>query len=71
MCNPLTTRFGRLHVMGVPSASIGRAVHHPAAAWNLYRLQRQGGKWITQVTIRGWNDTHRNMETLDEFALST
>ncbi|MGA7267879.1 MAG: metallophosphoesterase [Aestuariivirga sp.] len=71
MLTPLETRFGLLNVLGVPSASIARPTHHPAAAWNNYRITRSGGKWLTQVTVRGWNDEHRHMETRDEFALST
>ena len=71
MLTPLDTRFGRLNVMGVPSASIARPTHHPAAAWNGYRIARSGGKWLTEVTVRGWNEAHRHMETRDEFVLST
>ncbi|MFO1121285.1 MAG: metallophosphoesterase [Hyphomicrobiales bacterium] len=71
MLTPLDTRFGLLHVLGVPSASIARPTHHPAAAWNEYRIARNAGKWLTQVTTRGWNDAGRHMETIAEFALST
>ena len=71
MMTPLDTRTGKLHVMGVPSASVGRPTHYPLAGWNLYRISRQAGKWLTQVTTRSWNAEHRHMETMAEIALST
>ena len=48
MLNTLNSRFGTVHVLGVPSASLIESKHHPLAAWNLYRIQRQGGKWLTR-----------------------
>lgn len=71
MLTPLDTRTGRVHVLGVPSASMGQQLHHPPAAWNMYRVVRQGGRWQTAVTTRSWNPQHRTIETTAEFALST
>jgi len=71
MLNSLDSRSGRIHVLGVPSASMGRQQHHPPAAWNLYRIARQGGRWHTQVTTRSWNPEQRHLETAAQFALST
>lgn len=71
MLNTLNSRFGTVHVMGVPSASLGRTKHHPAAAWNLYRISRQDGKWTTQVSTRGFDPSTRQIRTIAEFTLST
>ncbi len=71
MLNTLNSRFGTVHVLGVPSASLLNSEHHPAAAWNLYRIQRHGGKWQIQVTIRSLDPVHRHIGTLTEFALSS
>lgn len=71
MMTPLESRWGKVHVLGVPSASMGRQSHHPPAAWNLYRITRQAGRWQTEVTTRSWNPEHRNITTTAEFTLST
>jgi len=71
MLNSVNSRFGTAHVLGVPSASLATAGHHPVAAWNLYRLQRQAGKWQVQVTVRSFDPLSRQMHTLNEFALSS
>lgn len=71
MLNTLTSRFGNTHVLGVPSASLIRSEHHPLAGWNLYRIQRQGGKWLTHVTVRGLDPATRRIVTLSEFPLSS
>jgi 3',5'-cyclic AMP phosphodiesterase CpdA len=71
MLNTLNSRFGTVHILGVPSASLVESAHHPVAAWNLYRIQRQGGKWTTQVTTRSFTTAKRQVETLTEFALSS
>jgi len=64
MMNTLNSRFGAVHVLGVPSASLVADEHHPPAAWNLYRIQRQAGKWLIDVSIRSY-------DPLTEFALSS
>lgn len=71
MLNSLNSRFGMVHVLGVPSGSLIESAHHPLAAWNLYRIQRQGGKWLTHVTTRSFDPIQRQVETLTEFALSS
>ena len=40
MLNVVNSRWGAVNVLGVPSASMIESVHHPLAAWNLYRIQR-------------------------------
>ena len=71
MLNSLTSRFGTVHVLGVPSASLIRSAHHPVAAWNLYRIQRQGGKWLTEVTVRCFDPVTRQVAHSTEFVLSS
>lgn len=71
MHNELASRWGTVHVLGVPSASITRQTHHPVAAWNMYRISRQGGKWLTGVTVRSWQPDQRELRTIAEFSLSS
>ena len=71
MLNTLNSRFGTVHVLGVPSASLGQSEHHPAAAWNHYRIQRLGGKWQIQVNVRSFDPASRQVVPLTEFALSS
>jgi 3',5'-cyclic AMP phosphodiesterase CpdA len=71
MLNSVNSRFGTVNVLGVPSASLIASKHHPLAAWNLYHIQRQGGKWLTQVTVRGLDPDTHTIVTQKEFALST
>ena len=71
MLNTLNSRFGAVHVLGVPSASTVADEHHPVAAWNLYRIQRQAGKWQIDVSIRSYDPASRQIGTLTEFALSS
>ena len=70
MQNKLNSRFGTVFVMGVPSASLVETAHHPAAAWNLYRIQRLGGRWTIDVTSRSFDPLTRRVATRAEFTLS-
>jgi 3',5'-cyclic AMP phosphodiesterase CpdA len=71
MLNTLNSRFGIVHVLGVPSASNVQLAHHPMAAWNHYRIQRQAGKWLTEVTVRSLDPVTRAAVTISQFTLST
>ena len=71
MLNTLNSRFGAVHVMGVPSASSASDEHRPPAAWNLYRIQRQSGKWLIDVSVRSYDPASRKVVPLTEFALSS
>ena len=71
MLNPLNSRFGTVHVLGVPSASLGTKGHYDLAAWNRYDIVRQGGRWTIQVTVRAWDPDSRHIETVRQFTLST
>jgi 3',5'-cyclic AMP phosphodiesterase CpdA len=48
----LDTVTGPAPVIGVPSASARPVRHAEAAAWNLYRIAREGRRWRIDVTIR-------------------
>ncbi len=71
MRNELVSRSGTIHVLGVPSASMARSTHHPAAAWNLLRIVRHGGKWTIHVTTRSFDPMTRQISDTAEFTLST
>ena len=71
MLNTIGSRFGAVHVLGVPSASVMEGEHHPPAAWNLYRIQRQAGKWLVDVSIRSYDPTSRQVVPLSQFTLSS
>ena len=45
--------------------------HCALAAWNLYRISRQNGRWTTEVTVRTWNAGTRQLATTRQFTLST
>jgi 3',5'-cyclic AMP phosphodiesterase CpdA len=70
MRHQLASRFGTVHVLGVPSASSGQSVHHAPAAWNFMRIARQGGRWLTSVAVRRFDPTSHHMSTAEEFTLS-
>ncbi|MBC8036661.1 MAG: metallophosphoesterase [Rhizobiales bacterium] len=71
MLNPLATRHGTCHVIGVPSASMHPASNYPPAAWYLYRIERQDGRWLTAVTVRSIDPASLSIVTTSEFGLST
>jgi 3',5'-cyclic AMP phosphodiesterase CpdA len=47
---------GRIPAIGVPSASAVAHGHYPAAAWNLFSIERDGEKWRCEQTVRGFGD---------------
>ena len=71
MLNTLNSRFGAVHVLGVPSASVIKDEKHPPAGWNLCRIQRQSGKWLIDVSVRSYDPATRQVVPLTEFALSS
>ena len=70
MYTELRSRFGPVHIFGVPSASMARADHHSPAAWNLYRIARSGGRWQIVVTTRSFDPVSRTIATSGDFALA-
>jgi 3',5'-cyclic AMP phosphodiesterase CpdA len=42
--------------IGVPSASAVAHGHYPAAAYNLFSIERDGGAWRCEQTVRGFKD---------------
>lgn len=71
MHHRLPSRFGTVNIMGVPSASVAETTHHAMASWNLYRIQRLGGRWAIDVTSRSFDPLTRQVASQAEFALST
>lgn len=71
MENALQSRFGMVHALGVPSASMALPGDYDFATWNRYDIDRHGGRWVTAVTVRTWNPAKRLVETARQFTLST
>ena len=46
---------GRIPAIGVPSASAIAHGWHPAAAYNLFSVAREGSAWRCEQTVRGFN----------------
>jgi 3',5'-cyclic AMP phosphodiesterase CpdA len=53
---------GRIPAIGVPSASALAHRHTPAAAYNLFSIERDGDAWRCEQTVRGIDDTLRVQE---------
>ncbi|HKG99554.1 MAG TPA: metallophosphoesterase [Bradyrhizobium sp.] len=53
---------GLIPVIGVPSASAVAHRHYPAAAYNLFSIERDGAAWSVEQTIRGIDDSLRVQE---------
>jgi 3',5'-cyclic AMP phosphodiesterase CpdA len=47
---------GRIPAIGVPAASAIAHGRTPAAAWNLFAIERDGEKWRCEQTVRGFGD---------------
>jgi 3',5'-cyclic AMP phosphodiesterase CpdA len=47
---------GRIPAIGVPSASAIAHGHYPAAAYNLFAIEREGEKWRCEQVARGFGD---------------
>jgi 3',5'-cyclic AMP phosphodiesterase CpdA len=50
---------GSIPAIGVPSASAIAHRHHPAAAYNLFSIERDGADWRVEQTVRGIDDELR------------
>jgi 3',5'-cyclic AMP phosphodiesterase CpdA len=53
---------GSIPAIGVPSASALAHGRYPAAAYNLFSIERNGGAWRCEQTVRGINDGLRVRE---------
>jgi 3',5'-cyclic AMP phosphodiesterase CpdA len=53
---------GSIPAIGVPSASSIAHRHTPAAAYNLFAIERDGDAWRCEQTVRGINDAMRVRE---------
>ena len=47
---------GAIPAIGVPSASALAHGHYPAAAYNLFSIERDGDAWRCEQTVRGIDD---------------
>jgi 3',5'-cyclic AMP phosphodiesterase CpdA len=53
---------GPIPAIGVPSASAVAHGHYPAAAYNLFSIDRDGDAWRCEQTVRGFDDGLRVRE---------
>jgi 3',5'-cyclic AMP phosphodiesterase CpdA len=53
---------GQIPALGVPAASALARGRHPAAAYNLFAIERDGAAWRCEQTVRGIDDTLRVKE---------
>jgi 3',5'-cyclic AMP phosphodiesterase CpdA len=53
---------GKIPAIGVPSASALAHGRYPAAAYNLFSVQRDGAAWRCEQTVRGFDATLRVQE---------
>jgi 3',5'-cyclic AMP phosphodiesterase CpdA len=53
---------GKVPVIGVPSASAIAHGRYPAAAYNLFSIEREGDAWRCEQTVRGVDDALRVRE---------
>ena len=53
---------GKIPAIGVPSASALPRKHYPAAAYNLFSIERDGDQWRCTQTVRGLSDDFRVRE---------
>jgi 3',5'-cyclic AMP phosphodiesterase CpdA len=53
---------GRIPAVGVPSASAIAHRHYPAAAFNLFSIERENGGWRCEQIVRGINSDMRVQE---------
>jgi 3',5'-cyclic AMP phosphodiesterase CpdA len=65
----LEGREGKIPIVGVPSASMNGDSHYEPAAWNLYEITRNQGKWATQVSVRSWDPQLRRIIDKNQFML--
>ena len=65
----LEGREGKIPIVGVPSASMNGYSHYEPAAWNLYEITRNHGKWATQVLVRSWDPQLRRIIDKNQFML--
>jgi hypothetical protein len=53
---------GSIPAIGVPSASAIAHRRHPAAAYNLFSIERNGAAWRVEQTVRGVDESLRVQE---------
>lgn len=69
MHNTLTSRYGPVHILGVPSATSNGARNTQPAAWNEYHIRRASGKWRCTVNTRSWDAEKSSFVTQTGYSL--
>ena len=62
-------RVGDVPVIGVPSASAGKATHKDAAAYNIYRIERNGPRWRIVTEVRSLAPDGRQFQSTGRYSL--
>jgi 3',5'-cyclic AMP phosphodiesterase CpdA len=62
-------RIGDVPVIGVPSASARTGNHKDAAAYNIYRIVREGPRWRITTEVRGLSRDGNNFEPKGRYTL--
>ena len=65
----LATATGGAHVIGVPSASALATEKKPAAAWYRFDIERRGGSWCNNMTVRTFETEGSKMITQSQLCL--
>jgi 3',5'-cyclic AMP phosphodiesterase CpdA len=61
---------GKIPVIGVPSASAVAHGRYPAAAYNLFSIERDGAAWRCEQTVRGFKGGGAAVQELKRVSLS-
>jgi len=69
MRHKLASRYGTVHVIGVPSASSNGARNTEPAAWNEYTIRRVSGQWQCTVGTRVWAAAQRGFVPQTSYSL--
>lgn len=69
MVNFIAGREARIPVIGVASASSTGTGKYEPATWNLYHISRNQGNWVTEVSVRSWDNATRTIVPQRHFTL--
>lgn len=69
MHTKLATATGTAHVIGVPSASALPTEKKPSAAWYQFEIERRGGDWVNNMTVRSYQADGEKMATQSQLCL--
>lgn len=69
MHTKFATATGTAHVIGVPSASALPTENKPAGAWYQFEIERRGGEWVNNMTVRSYQAEGSKMTTQSQLCL--